>query len=736
MNPFCSPQAWSVRLFALLLFIFVAVSGAAAQTNASNFITIREKAGVTTSQYPIQIARPFMQGEIRNFPKAVVNGVQVTTQADVKTRWADGSVKHAVLTFHIPTLTANSTVTVQFVNQTSGNNTGFLTKTQMLANTYNFDARTELTNGATVAASARTMLNADKFEYWNRGAVSTSVVIADHSAARAYDVGFDANKSFRPIFHATFWPAIKKVRVRFIGEVANTVALQDQVYALALRLQNTSRRTVYTKGQFTHSAGARWTKEFWIGGAPPLIEINHNLAYLKQTKALPNYDTSKIISETALERAYSDPVYGWTPTAKDLFDPGNLTRYMPTPGGRDELGPYPTWTVRWLYTGDRRMTEQTFGNGDLSAAFPVHFREGLSGRLFDRNGVAALGKPVSITARPTLLLGRGNDFINYAYTDQQDKIVPVGPMTSGGWLPDCAHQPDYVSPLYTLTGDFFYLEEVYFWATWSSVSTISTPVYYYGRGPTGDTGGIYDEVRGDAWQIRNRAQTAYLAPDGSPEETYFTRLTNDALGIWEGVLNLTGGQFQGTANWNWGNTVGVLRFGPHGAPTVPQLGFWEEGNLVPSWSTWVDPTDAVYQTPAWMHYYLVYSLGRVKELGFASNGVLSWVSKVVIGQLNNAAVYDPNLISSYQMPTVKRADNTYFGQWLDEDGAFLDSYNPLTDFNNQLLDADHGYVIVSIPAVAMAAGETGGANAWAFIQQRVLPAPAINDNPKWAILPR
>ncbi len=730
------PVGWAKIQAAGLLFIWgsiaVAIQG---QTNPANFVTIRERAGVTTNQYPIQLGRPFVQGEIKNFPQAVVGGLPVITQADVKNRWPDGSVRHAVLTFYLPKLNANSSVKVTFINQLLGNNTAFLTKKEMQHKNYNFDAQIDLTNGAKVSVSARDMLDANSFEYWNRGSVTTSIILADHSLNRVYDIGFDAYRSFRPIFHATFWPGIRKVKVRFIGEVSNTIALQDQNYALTLKLNDTHPQTVYTKASVNHIAASRWTKEFWIGGAPPLIEINHNLAYLKQTRALPNYDTTKVVSEAALVRAYTDSVDGWNVVPKDLFDRGNLTKLMPTAGGRDEIGPYPTWLVRWLYTGDWRVQQQTFGNADLAASFPVHFREGLNGRLFDRNGVSALGKVLSITARPTVLLHSGNSYINYLYTDPADKIVPVGSMTDGGWLPDVAHQPDYYSPVYTLTGDYFYLEELYFWAAWSAVSTNWTNAFFYGRGPTGDTGGIYDEVRGDAWTLRNRAQTAYLAPDGTPEKTYFTRLTNDAIAVWEGTLNLTGTAFQGNANWNWGNSMAVKKYGSHGYPAVPPLCFWEEGNVVPSWSAEVDPAMAAYRTPPWQHFYLVYAFGRAKELGFPTGAILSWLGPFMTGQLTNPN-YNPYLIAAYQMPTVKAADNFYFNSWPEEQNGFLNSYNPQTDFNNYLNDPNHGYVFIALPAVAMIAGEPGGAAAWQFMQQQVLTAPLLNDNPKWVIVPR
>lgn len=727
------------RLFGTLVGWSLVLAGlglhAQAQSDPTNFITIREKAGVTTNQYPIQLGRPFVPGEIPNFPQAVVDGTPVTTQADVKARWSDGSVKHAILSFYLPSLAANSTATVNFVNQASGNNAGALSKTDMLGTAFDFEAAMQLTSGSTTQnASARSLLSNDKFEYWLQGSVMTSVIIADHSTARTGDIGFDANKSFRPIFHATFWPGSNKVRVRFIGENANTEAIQDQLYSLALKLGHTTPLTVYSKSSVNHLAASRWTKEFWVGGAPPAIEINYNLAYLAKTKVMPNYDTSRLVPEAALVEAYTDPYTGWAIVAKDLYDPGNIFKYMGSTGGRDEIGPYPTWTVRWLYTGDTRVAEQTFGNAQLSAAFPIHFREGTNTKVFDNNGTNALGRPLSIKARPTVFLNSGNFFIDFQYTSPADKITPVGTATFDDWYPDGAHQPDYHSPLYALTGDYFYLEEMYFWASWGAAYTSFGTDVFWGRGPTSDTGGIQGEVRGDAWLFRNRVQAAFLAPDGSPEKNYFTKLTNDAIAIWEGTIGLTATPNQGNANWTWGQTYAALKYGSHGAPSIPPLRFWEEGGTVPGWSEDVDPTKASNRTPHWQHAFLLYSLGNAKNLGFATGGLLSWLSQLTIGQLTDPG-YNPYMVAAYQMPSVRLLDNCFYGLWPDNKLGFFASYNAQQEFMNQLADANHGYPFIAMTGAAYAANEPGGSAAWAFMQQQVLSAPSLNNNPKWLILP-
>lgn len=701
-----------------------------------NSLTITEKAGLTTANYPLQIARPFVRGEIPSYPQAILMGTPLTTQADVKTRWPDGSVKHAILTFLIPTLTANSTVTVTFQNQATGNNGGYLNTAGMLDAAYDFDARMALTNGPTITTSARTMLTANAYDYWLQGSVATSIILADHSASRVYDVGFDGNRAFRPIFHATFWPTIKKVRVRFIGEGANTEALEDQTYALTLSTGSESPQTVYAKSSFTHTAATRWTKEFWIGAAPSAIAINHNLAYLASTTLVPNFDTSKQPSESALAAQYST----WLGRARDLYDPGDLVKAMGTAGGRPDIGPYPTWTVLWLYTGDARLREKAFGNADLAAAFPVHLREGSAAKYLDRaRTTPGLGRVLSISTRPTICLACG---LNYAYTVPSDRVTVVGPVTNGGWTPDTMHNPDLFSPQYMLTGDFWYLEEMYFWSSWiAGFPNGAAYTTWRGRGPTGAEGGqnlIY--VRGQAWALRNRVHTASLAPDAAPEKDYFKTLTDDFIAISEGQHNIVGTSFEGNANWNWGHTTGMGAWTANlGPPTA--LHFWFNGG--PEYlQLAIDKTVTKYACSPWEQNFLIWVLGRAKELGYPTDALLTWLGPNLIQQLTDPN-YDPYLVGMYRLPTVRLSDSQYFPDWAGVKSGFvlpfIDDYGHSQTaesyFNANLGILEQGYPLIALAAASQVVHLPGGATAWRWISTRVLDYPGLNDVPKWAILP-
>ena len=86
-----------------------------------NGVTVTEASGSSQTDRPMTLSRVFAQGDIPNFAKARVGGLAVPTQCDVKTRWPDGSVQHAIISFQV-TLPASGLVEVDFINQAGGNN--------------------------------------------------------------------------------------------------------------------------------------------------------------------------------------------------------------------------------------------------------------------------------------------------------------------------------------------------------------------------------------------------------------------------------------------------------------------------------------------------------------------------------------------------------------------------------------------------------------------------------------
>ena len=127
----------------LLMLLLIGLWAAPAPGQTITTVTIVEKAGVTTANYPVTLSLVFKKGDVASNVTARINGLNVNTQTDVKVRYPDNSVKHALVSFLIPCLAASSTAIVEITNGGTNYNTSYLTKTQLLAT--DFDARMAVT---------------------------------------------------------------------------------------------------------------------------------------------------------------------------------------------------------------------------------------------------------------------------------------------------------------------------------------------------------------------------------------------------------------------------------------------------------------------------------------------------------------------------------------------------------------------------------------------------------------
>jgi hypothetical protein len=697
---------------------------AAAQTGmVANTMTVRERSGATQTRYPLQFARPFMPGEIPDVPQVLVNGAPIPTQADVKQRYPDGSVRHAVIAVVIPTIPAHGAVTLSFRNERAGNNTP-LTTAEMLDAKYGFEAEIHIAGGGqSRTASARTMLQNGDYTLWTQGPIAQTIILADHSTARRYDMGFDALRSVRPIFHATFWPSLNQVKIRYIGENINTETLQDVAYALALT-RGTGKTSIYTHGNVPHYAATRWTRTGWTGNAPEQkINIDHNLGYLGQTRFFPNYDASIAVPEATLARLHEE----WLARPRDLYEAGNWVPYMPTTGGRDEIGPYPGVTVIWLYSGDWRAAEVILAQADLAAAWPLQVREGNPRKTFDRAGaVPALGKPVSINARPTewLFDDRGRPAPEDKVTIQGPRIkTSTYPDTNGGWDPDSAHQPDPYSAPYTLTGDPWHLEQMQMWAASQALKYCVGAEWCRAPHGKGQYAGIFDQIRGNAWVFRNRTHAAFLSPDRTDEKTYFRTLSDDAIALWEGHYGLTGTSFDAHPLKQWARS--------HFVPQSP-LHYLGAGSDLSG----DDPafTQPVTQAAMWQAAFFMTEIGRAAERGFKVDALKAYVGKLFTQQFVSPG-YDPHLSAAYQHP-VQDANGRFIPTWRDVHNTF--SATERENLVNAWGEYVDDYPALIYGASTFLTDQPDGPQAYAWLRGKKYEPfrSQFAAYPKWALLPR
>jgi hypothetical protein len=410
---------------------------------------------------------------------------------------------------------------------------------------------------------------------------------------------------------------------------------------------------------------------------------------------------------------------------------------MPRTGARDDIGPMPAWTTRWVYTGDWRDKEMALGQADLAGSWNLQVREGDPAKYADKNGtVPGLGKTITTYARPTLWL-----FDLRQKPAAADAIVVVNPSADtwnpdtyrwSGWQRDGAHQPDPFYAQYLLTGDYYYLEGMQLWAGAMSAG------YPRGVGASQIPGAyISDQVRGDAWVLRNRVNAAVASPDSDPMKAVFTDMVKDALAFWEGQRNITGTTLHGTPMWTRGNTAVNSTSGVWKGKGIPPLHWWGGGySLANNAPSYLINNVTGGATNNWMQDYVVIELGRAAERGFPSQKLLEWLGQNVIGQLTDS-VYHPQLFSAYNSPYIKK-DGTYFTSWADTLTGFntTDPYivNQLKPFTSV---STGGYTAQGRAAAAFVALLPGGAAAWSNFNSIWTNAKGnLSTYPMWALIPR
>jgi hypothetical protein len=621
--------------------------------------------------------------------------------------------------------------------------------------------------------SARTMLNAvsdatlasntgsdsPDSRYWTQGPICTTVILNDHTN-KTYDFGTTAEKSLRPIYHVQFWPTLGKYKVRVLVENADVSKLHAQVYDAFITTGNASPATVYSRASIPHNFAGRWTKSFWSGTAPVAINANHNSVYLSNTRAIANYDPTTLVSESKI----ADRLTTWNATATDIFDKALWNKIQPDVGGRSEIALVPGWHTDTMLSGDYRLQQISDGQTELSLAWPVHLRESNASKKYNYVTTAAspvtqtmpgttgqisgVGWPVTVFARPTQFYF-DNNYIQNGGQLAADQYTWVGGqgVIANGWSPDCAHQPaTYIFP-YLTTGEYVWLEEMQFWASWSAFNPqASTTGGFYGRGPTLTSGATNGSIRRRAWALRSRADAAAFSVDGSKEKTYYEYLLNDAIAILEGTHGVTGSAFQGNAAYNWGvtvarpdpeifSTLGIspIRFLDNGQPDAGTFGYFYPG-------TWNTP--ATGNAP-WQMSYMVISLAHCKDLGYAADSILSYCAAFFTEALKVNATAP--LVAQFALPLVKTGPpKSWVGSWADTLALYANQTTPKTTADSTITSSD-GPNSLAACAVATVYDLTDGVTAYNWIKTNWIdtrPGPGDFGGyyypwpSQWSIIPR
>jgi hypothetical protein len=456
-------------------------------------------AAVATNQ-PFTIGHPFKKGQLKVTDSLIgkISGQSdLALQFDMKATWPDGSVRHAMISGIIPSIAASALVPMDLVRSTSARNNTPTPASAIVSSAINAVAKATIA-GVLYTADMDAGLSAGTgVQQWIAGPVCTEYLV--EVPFKAADGTLHA--ALKAQFSVRYYPTLGKAKIDVAYENGDVFApVADITYDAVTTIGGTD---VYTKSGLVHWMACRWKQTFWYNGETAL-HIKFNVPYLIDTKIVPNYDRSLVIPESRLANRVSL-------LSSNNFGPmgnGVMTPYMPTTGGRPEIGPHPQWAVEWLLSQDKRARKFTLLSADVAGSWPIHLR--------DRSTGPAAGQPFDVMHFPYATKAGGYGDANNPLTGKNEHMT--GGDSANNTTPDVGHHPAAGNLAYLLTGDAYYLDEVKFWTSYCSWN--EHPGYREREKALVAAG----QLRGQAWTLRDLAFLTYLLPDNDilkPTYKYF-----------------------------------------------------------------------------------------------------------------------------------------------------------------------------------------------------------------------
>ncbi|WP_019140762.1 hypothetical protein [Noviherbaspirillum massiliense] len=688
-------------------------------------IRVASSAAADRTSIPITFGQVFSKGAVAPTDTLVGkldDGSVLPLQLNTKATHADGSVRHAVISAVLPALSAGQARTIVLTKGAGSTGPQAGVSLDALLNA-GFTASVSVDlGGQTYAVSADALLKSGGYTTWISGPIAGEWMVS----APMKDAQGNAHPHLSARFAIRAYAGLRKARVDVTVENDWAYEPNPQNLTYDARVL-VGGQTAYFRSGLKHFHHARWRKTLWWGEAPE-VELQHDTRYLIASRAVPNYDTSVVVSADAL----ADLDRNWSQSDTSPMGAGIVTTHMPTTGGRGDIGPLPQWGAMYLLSMDRRARKVTLGVGDLAGSWPIHYR--------DKN----TGRPVSLNDYPYMtLLGRVGDTRN-PQTGKYEWFPDCSGDCDSILHPDSAHQPSLAYLPYLVTGDYYYLEELHFWANWNVVR--QNPEYRgYAKGLVRP-----DEVRAQAWSLRTLGHAAYITPDDHPMKEYFSRLVDNNLDWYNATFS------EGNPN-----KLGVI----DGSGDFSGRPVYE-----------TTPNGENTGISSWMDDFVTWSAGHLAELGFTkAQPFLAWKARYPVLRMTdpgycwidgapyvlairptaNSPVY--STIGEAYRATLRKPDGSplvnstgakYLDQpcgsqaqadWLTQDDRDHGLNTPawVAGQMTGYADSPAGFPSNMQPALAVAAtsGIPNAANAWNVFSKRSVK-PDYSVQPQWNIIPR
>ncbi|MFT8245171.1 hypothetical protein [Roseomonas sp. BN140053] len=230
-----------------------------------------------------------------------------------------------------------------------------------------------------------------------------------------------------------------------------------------------------------------------------VLHIRHDVARLARLGAVFPFDVSLTVPEKALA-AYA--VAMAAPDWGAYWGKRGIAPYMPTTGGRADIGLVTAHVARWVISQDPRAAAYALGQAEAGFSIPWFYWDERNGTWLNTDNYP------QITANGRQAMVKKVDRLAAGLTQHADYAAT-------GWNPDAAHQPDLFAVPYLLTGEPWLLDALNAQASWN----IATG-WNQARKNEQALMFIKPQVRSASWGIRTLEQARYLSADGSPEQRW------------------------------------------------------------------------------------------------------------------------------------------------------------------------------------------------------------------------
>lgn len=657
--------------------------------------------------FVVTFAHPFKKGEVKDTLLLKSGNEVIPSQVNVKRHYSDGSVKHAIISTFISEAVPGQPLTLDIYS--SGEQPVVDSIVQDLPKGFSAEVIFHFPDGSQRRANAvefyrKASSGIDSFRLvkWLQGPLTSEVQLVGPPSGTNGDLDPD----LQVIFGLRAFKGGKSMRVEVVVEspwvdVPGNVPYDITAFVGGKEVMSQKhvgywhhRMPYWLKGKdrdLGHFAHARWRKIYWWGKKPPDTHICYDLPYLVSTLLIPPYDTDLVISSEQLDRSLKR----WKQSPRGVLENGIIMAYFPTTGGREDLGPYPTWTTRYLFSQDNLAWKIVLGTGDLAGSFPVHIRDRKTGRIF------------SIDKHPGFSLNPRGTLEKIPPRPATDRPY-IRPGTSP-YQVDNAHQPSLAFLPYLLTGDYYYLEEMYFWANWCML--IQNAAYRQK-----EKGLITpDQTRGEAWALRQLVDAAKIAPDSHPEKKYFDSKVKNNLEYYCSFVE-----------------------GPDATPlgtyTIGASDAYVRGRSRQERQKWLT-------LAPWQQNFLAWSLDHAFRAGYTTAAEpRDYFTRLQVGVLTHANVYDTRYAAPYFLVIGERIadDKRYYATWKELFEKTFRVVSPGTKPGLKGLDygSSYAYIARAVLMVGMRNAVPDAHEALKILESN-LPnhLKVLSEDPTWAFTP-